>query len=187
MRFFDRIPKWLICNKLGTPCALIISSSIIALAGLISSGALKATPKVCATVIFEGGIQKIGLLKKELIITEGTFELEKNRATYKSVEDQIIDFERVIGGMDASKPSFQSGSVIRASASVHWVGSEGEYTLPLDTITLISTKTHPLEAKEVIDRLKEFQNKSLSELASISNKHLRFTELQNQLCTAWKN
>lgn len=143
------------------PIASIIVSVVITLGFLIGTGSFKMTPDTYATAHFDGGYQKIGVIRREEIYTEARLEMNGERLVNGSFEEVAAWIQRSArdnGGVESV--TWKDGVRLKASAGIMWTGSESSFKLATDTMDVKSTSQTPLKPQEVIEQMKGLEKKA---------------------------
>lgn len=155
--------------------ASIIVSVILTLGFLFGTGSFKSTPLTYATVNFDGGYQKIGVISREEIFTEARVEMNGERLTSG-------DFEEVIGWIHRSarenggveNVTWKDGVRLKASSGIRWSGSESNFKLSTDMLDIKSTTQVPLKPQDVIEQLNGLEKKAKAGREENARKSLVF-------------
>jgi len=162
-------------EKITGPIAAIIVAFIVTLGILIGSGSLTPTPDTYATVSFDGGYKKIGVISQEQVFTKA--EITLNGRRIKSGDfDEIIDWmtEQAADTGGLEKSSWKAGVALSASAGVEWLGSESRFQLTTESMNLVSTDEKPLMNTEVISQLKALETRAKASRQKNAEEALQF-------------
>ena len=143
------------------PLASIIVSLILTMGFLFGTGSFKPAPATYATVNFDGGYQKIGVISREEIYTEARIEMNGDRLTngdFQEIIAWIQKASRENGGVE--NVTWKDGVRLKASAGIKWSGSESSFKLATDTIDIKSTIKDPIKPSDVIEQLNELEKKA---------------------------
>ena len=147
------------------PVAAIIVALIFSGTAIFASSS--AAPNTYATINYDGGYKKLGVISSEEIFTTASLANDDG-------EFLTGDFDEVMAGMAKSlragsngqekltteTAAFKPGVTLTASSGIRWVGSESLFDLTTDTISLTSTEANNLSHLEVIKQLKGLQAKA---------------------------
>lgn len=160
------------------PIAAIIVSLIVTLGTLYGTNAF--APNTYATVKFDGGYQKIGVIKSEQIFTEATISLNDSiikRGKIRDIVEYLNDAAKQraneLGGID--KVTLKEGIEIDARAGINWVGSESSFRLTTDSLNERSTKENLLLTTNVIRKLESLESKAKQERVETAKKSLDYS------------
>lgn len=145
-------------SKVTWPIAIIISSIIAGMTIVIATESLKSPQSNYATVTYEDGYQRIGIIKKQEFSNEVIEQFNNRESQFDSIKEFIAD--TVTLDSNPKKAIFKPGTTIKATSSVKLLGTDGDLNLVIDTIALHSTTTKPLAVQDVIDELNIFENTS---------------------------
>jgi hypothetical protein len=134
---------------MDTGLARVVSTSILVVGILIVVFATGSTDKNYATVNFEGGYSKIGIIYSEEVQSEA--ELIYDGATV--VEGDINDLISYIQNNLKEGDVFFEGVNLTASTSIYWSASRQNFTLTTDNYSITSDGT--LNAYEQISVLEK--------------------------------
>ncbi len=155
------------------PVAAIIVTMIVTLGMLWASGSLMPDPKIYATVNYDGGYKKIGVISSEEIFTEAEIALDGETIKSGSFAE-TIDWMRETSKDGVATTTWKAGVTLNAKAGVEWVGSESNFKLTTDSLSLISTDRNPVSVGEVIKQLEQLQQKAKNERVANSAAALEF-------------
>jgi len=157
------------------PLASIIVSVVLTFGFLFGTGSFKSTPYTYATVNFDGGYQKIGIIQREEIYTEARLEINGEKLTDGDFEDVISWINKSArdnGG--AEGVTWKDGVRLKASAGIKWTGSESNFKLATNTMDVKSTTQAPLKPQEVILQMNELHKKAKLERVETVKTSLTF-------------
>lgn len=160
------------------PIASIIVALIVTLGGLFGFGAFTPTALTYATVNFDGGYKKIGVIAAEEIYTEASISVDGETLKSGTIEDVIswIQKRGKSDGQELSQITYKPGVSVKGEAGIKWIASESNFKLSTDSIDLTSTATNPLKPLEVIEQLKKIRDKSKAERIENAKKALAFSK-----------
>lgn len=165
-------------NKVTGPISAIIVTLILTLGLLIATGAVFPEPKTYATVNFDGGWKKLGVLSEERIYIE--IEITRNGSNMYSA-NTMSDIKAFLsrqsedtGGVE--KTTFREGVVINASAGIEWTGSESNFKLSTHNLSLASTAGAPIYFSAVLSSLEELEANAKLERQKNSIESLSYSE-----------
>lgn len=116
-------------SKITGPLAAIVVSIIITLGLLIMTGSLPPKPHTYATVEYDGGYKKLGVISSEEIFTRAEIKANNEMLTSGSFEEVIAELKKQTKNQNIETLTWKSGVSISASAGIRWVGSEGAFNL----------------------------------------------------------
>ncbi len=162
--------------RISGPVSAIIVALIFTIGVLFGTGAFKKTRPTYATVYFDGGYQKLGVISSERIYTEATITLDG---------EELIsgDFEEVVAWMregedDISTVTWKDGVVVSAYAGIDWVGSESSFRLTTESLELISDGL--LRPINVFEQFKKLEQKAKESREMEAKQALNFSESPNE-------
>jgi hypothetical protein len=159
------------------PVASIIVSLIVTVGLLFGTGAFKQTPPTYATVNFDGGYKKIGVIRSEEVFTEARVERNGNRltsGTFQQVIDWIHESAKDQGGVESV--TWKDGVTLKATAGIKWLASESNFTLTTDSLDLKSTEQDRIRLSEAIEKLRNLEAKAKRERVDNSRQALVFSD-----------
>ena len=162
-------------SKITAPIATVITAFMVCLTLLIATGSLTPTPKNYATVKFDGGYQKIGIISSESMFTQASIEFNGSKSVSGSFNEVIDVLKSFADGGDLSKRSLKTGSILKASAGIKWEGSSSNFKLTTDSILKVSTESKPITIQSVIDDLYDLEAKAKAARVSNSESALEFS------------
>lgn len=157
------------------PIAAIIISVIITIGALFGTGSLMPEPNTYATVNFDGGYKKIGVINQEDIFTLATVFMDGKSLTSGKFQDVISWMEDQAlnsGGVD--KVTWKAGVKLVARVGIEWVGSESNFQLTTDRLEIASTAENPIIPATVISKLNVLEQKAKSERIETAKQTLTF-------------
>lgn len=145
-------------SKVTGPIAAIIVTLILTLGLLVGTGAIIPEPKTYATVNFDGGWLKLGVISQERVFTD--VKITRNGSTLMSgtvseIKQALTEQSAETGGVE--KSTFREGIIITASAGIEWTGSESDFKLTTENLSLTSTGSAPIYFSGAILRLEEVE------------------------------
>ena len=155
------------------PIAAIIVTVILTVGMLWASGALVPTPKTYATVHYDGGYKKIGVISSEEVFSEANIELE-GETIHSGTFAETVDWIRKTSKEGVEATTWKTGVTLNAKAGVEWVGSESNFKLTTDTLNLVSTAAAPVSAGQVIRQLQQLEQKAKDERVANAEAALEF-------------
>ena len=148
--------------RISGPIAAIVVALIFATVALFSTDAFKRLTPTYATVKFEKGYQKIGVIASERIYTRARITIGgKGAETLTSGT-----FEEVIGWIkdqsadeDINTVTWKKGVRVSADAGIEWVASESNFKLSTDNVELLSDGS--LRPTAVIQKLEAAEKNAI--------------------------
>ncbi|MEG3755680.1 hypothetical protein [Psychromonas arctica] len=159
------------------PVASIIITLTICLTVLFGLGSFNASKLDYATVNFDGGYTKIGVISEQRSFSEVEVKFNDKvlwSGTLDYVADEITNsmaFEK-----DPQNVTWKEGVVLNGIAGVSWDGSESSFKLTTETIDLVSTEEVPLVVQDVITKLRKLDRKVKDENDISAKQALTFSE-----------
>jgi hypothetical protein len=158
------------------PVASIIVSLILTLGFLFGTGSFKSTPPTYATVNFDGGYQKIGVISREEIFTEARVEINGERIVNGDFATVIAWIQRSARESDGvDKATWKEGVRLVASAGIRWTGSESNFKLATENLDIKSTSQTPIRVSEAIEKLNAVERQAKAERLESSKQALVFS------------
>lgn len=160
------------------PVASVIVALIVTLGALFGAGALVPDKHTYATVNFDGGYQKIGVISREEIFAEATVLLNGEELRSGSI-DEIEAWIRKSGASDGTsieKVTLKEGIVIKGRAGIRWTGSESNFKMTSESLELKSTSGALLKPLEVFDALNKMKDKAKAGRADTVKTSLVFSK-----------
>ena len=139
----------------------VIVAVILTLGGLLGVGAFSSPELTYATVNFDGGYKKIGVIKEERIFTKAATFLEGNIGRQGSFEEIRTYMEDILRRSAQEKNVHVDGVTlkrdfeIRMYSGIRWTGSESTFDLTTHQKTLKSSGD--LKVVDVIAALNELE------------------------------
>ena len=158
------------------PIASVVVALIVTVGALFGTGALVPPKYTYATVNFDGGYQKIGVISREEIFAEATVTLNGEELRSGSIEE-IEAWLRNSGGSDGTpieQATYKDGLVVKGSAGVRWTASESNFNLTTESIELKSTSGAQLKPLEVFDALSKMKEKAKAARSETAKSSLVF-------------
>tara|TARA_A100001011_G_scaffold179815_1_gene188672 strand:+ start:95 stop:667 length:573 start_codon:yes stop_codon:yes gene_type:complete len=160
------------------PQATIVSSLIITTGitgGIISLNNTNSLPKNYATVNYEGGYAKIGIIYDENIYSKakvefkGQIQSEGDFETVKSYLNKSISQNKT-----AETTDLLPGVKIIATTGIEWDGSRKSFQLETDSFSQISTKADQLNVGEIISKFDKMLDETERNRKTTSKSSLDF-------------
>lgn len=157
------------------PIAGIIISVIVTIGALFGTGSLMPAPNTYATVNFDGGYKKIGVINKEEVFTLATVYLDGKSLTSGKFQEVISWMEdQALSGGGVDKVTWKAGVKLVARVGIEWVGSESNFQLTTDKLEIASTNDNPIVPATVISKLNLLEQKAKSERVENAKQSLTF-------------
>jgi hypothetical protein len=168
--------------KLTGPIASIIVAIIVVLGGLFAVGALNPPPHTYATVNFEGGYTKLGVIKREKVYTNVAIRNDESTVFSGTFDEVIPQIERSVreNGYTPSNATWNKGTTVNAVAGVEWIASESDFKLETDRFERTASSEAPLTVAQVITDLKALESKAKSEREKNAAEALTFGPFPQQ-------
>jgi len=167
--------------KITGPISAIIVSLILTLGVLLGTGAF-TSEKNYATVSFDGGYKRIGIIQEERVYTEAVVRADGRvlkRGDFDDVVEWIYeasaDSAKERGGFD--KVTWRNGVSIEADAGIDWTGSVSKFRMFTHQFQETSTAVNPLFAKDVIAKLEQLERDAKSQRVKNSKEALSFDKV----------
>jgi hypothetical protein len=171
--------------KISGPISAIIVSLILTLGVLFGTGAF-TSDKNYATVSFDGGYKRIGIIQEERIYTNAVVRIDQTtlkRGDFNEVIEWILEASantaKERGGLE--KVTWRDGVIIEASAGIEWIGSVSNFKLSTHNFDDISTTEKPLYAKDVIAKLEQLEQSAKGERIKNSTESLSFDKVSTDV------
>ena len=165
--------------NLSLPQAAVISTAIITTGitgGIVSlNGESSSSPKNYATVNFEGGYSRIGVIYEENVYSEA--KVEDNGEVYCQGDFEVVKacLNRSIGkDKTAETTNLSAGVVITANTGIEWDGSRKSFRLETDTFSQTSTNLDRINLAGVISKFDEMLEKTEKNRKKTSKKSLSY-------------
>lgn len=165
-------------NNISGPASAIIVALIFTSGMVISSGALTPSVKSYATVHYDGGYKKIGVISSEDVFTEASVEFNGEKLVSGDFAKVIAWIKKTTseGNQGADNATWKSGVSLTAKAGIEWVGSESRFQLTTDTISIVSTDQNPILPSAVVNQLQSLEAKTKENRKANSKDSLEFSE-----------
>jgi len=166
--------------RISGPVSAIICTLILMVGLLFGLGKFdREPPPSYATVSFDGGYKKIGVISYEGIYTNGS--ITKDGDTLVSGDfDKLIKFIKDSAkGDPLDQMTLKTGVNLNADAGVEWIASESNFKLATDRLDITSTQAVPLVLQDVISRLEKLELKAKSEREANAKSSLSFGDNPN--------
>ncbi|PML77190.1 hypothetical protein [Enterovibrio norvegicus] len=164
-------------SLITAPIASIIITLTICFTALFAMGSFEQPKQDYATVHFDGGYKKIGVISEQRSFSEA--EVIFNDKTLWSGTMSYVANEikkSIASEKNPETITWKSGVILNGTAGVSWVGSESSFELTTETINLLSTEDSPLVAQQVIDQLLALDRKIKDESQASANQALTLSE-----------
>lgn len=164
------------------PVASIIVALIVTIGSLFGFGAFTPDLHTYATVKFDGGYKKIGVITSEEIYSEVKITLKGESIRSGSVEDVAAWIEQRArdGQQPADKTTYKVGVTVEGNAGIKWSATESSFKLSTDSLELVSTESAPLYPLEVAASLRRMLEKAKSERVRNSANALVFSKAPSE-------
>ena len=162
--------------RINGSIASIIIAIILAITVLLGTGSFAPSPQNYATINYDGGYKRIGVIYEERAFTNASVEVNGRTVKQGSFE-QIITFLREAAdeeGGSSSSLNLKDGVAVKAVAGIQYYASESSFSLNLDTLNVKSTQVNPVNQSELINKLKEIENTVKKDRASVSQRSITY-------------
>ncbi len=130
--------------------AIIISGTI-----LYSVGAFHKDELTYATVHFDGGFKKLGVLAEQRAYSDFEVTMGDNTIFSGNIDKVVSEIEDSIATSENKNVVIWTDGVrIKGSVGVSWIGSESNFKLTTDTLDKTSYEDNPIIVTEIISELK---------------------------------
>lgn len=159
------------------PIASIIITLTICLTVLFASGVFDKSNQDYATVNFDGGYKKIGVISEQR-----NFSIVEVKFNDEVLWSGSLDYvagkitESIASEQAPQNVTWKEGITLKGTAGISWVGSESSFELTTESIDLISTKAEPLVVQGVVSQLLALDRKIKDEHNVIAKQALTFSE-----------
>ena len=163
--------------KITGPVASIIITLIVTIGILFGLGSFNREIKNYATVNFETGYKRIGVIYEERIFTEAILSMDGNEIT-RGDFDTIRNFmnqEIEVSGGNTDTFNFGDGFSISANVGIEWLASESNFKLSLKDFKKSSTIENPLKYQKLLEELNQLESFAIEERQIASFEALEFS------------
>ena len=169
------------------PVASIIVTLTICLTVLFALGSFKASNLDYATVNFDGGYKKIGVISEQRSFSDVEVKFNDKVLWSGSLDYVAGEIANSIASeKDPQNITWKEGVTLNGTAGVSWDGSESSFKLTTETIDLVSTKEVPLVVQDVITQLRTLDRKVKDENDISAKQALTFSEAPSASFTLTK-
>ncbi|MDC0444808.1 hypothetical protein OAV31_01340 [bacterium] len=162
--------------RINGSIASIIIAIILAITVLLGTGSFAPSPQNYATINYDGGYKRIGVIYEERAFTNASVEVN-GRTVKEGSFEQIIAFLREAAdeeGGSSSSLNLKDGVAVKAVAGIQYYASESSFSLNLDTLNVKSTQVNPVNQSELINKLEEIENTVKKDRASVSQRSITY-------------
>ena len=162
--------------RINGSIASIIIAIILAITVLLGTGSFAPSPQNYATINYDGGYKRIGVIYEERAFTNASVEVN-GRTVREGSFEQIIAFLREAAdeeGGSSSSLNLKEGVAVKAVAGIQYYASESSFSLNLDTLNVKSTQVNPVNQSELINKLEEIENTVKKDRASVSQRSITY-------------
>ena len=152
---------------MNTGLARVVSTSILVIGVLIIVFTTGTTDKNYATVNFDGGYSKLGVIYSERVQSEAEMIFNGDIIVEGDINDVISNIQNNLKEGDV----FFKGVSITASTSIYWSASRQDFTLTTDNFSIVSDgKLNAYDQISVLEKMLSDANKSraLTSASSLS-------------------
>lgn len=159
--------------RVSGPIAAIVVALIFATVALFATDAFKRVIPTYATVNFNGGYQKLGVISSERVFTSASITLEGETLTSGSFDEVITWIKNQSKDGDIKNVTWKKGVSVSAKAGIKWVASESNFELTTENVELLSNGT--LRPTTVIEQLEAAEKKVTQTRQEVSKSALVFS------------
>ncbi|OBU14471.1 hypothetical protein CTM88_20875 [Photobacterium aquimaris] len=169
------------------PIAAIIITLTVCLTVLFAIGVFTPAKLDYATVNFDGGYQKIGVISQQRGFSDVKVVFN-DKVLWSGSLDNVADeiAKSIASEKDPQNITWKDGVTLNGIAGVKWDGSENSFKLTTETINLVSTKETPLIVQNVINQLVALDRKVKYENKINAKQALTFSEAPSTSFTLTK-
>jgi len=164
-------------SLISAPVSAIIITLMICFTALFVTGYFDEPAENYATVHFDGGFKKIGVIGQQSYFSEVKIEKDNEVLASGSIEDVV---ETLSYGLDSAddpqNSTLVAGVTISGSAGISWVGSESSFKLNVEEIDMKSTSESEILVRQAIEELNAINDRIKAEHQDISDRALTFSE-----------
>ena len=165
--------------NLNWPQAAVISSLIVTTGitgSILNLNSNKTSPsKNYATVNYDGGYAKIGVIYDEYVYSEATVEFqgeEQIRGDFETVKSYLK--QSISKGKTAETTNLLPGVKITAATGIEYSGSRKSFKLESDNFSQTSTRSENLNVGEIISKFDDMLAKTKKDRKKTSRSALSF-------------
>ena len=165
--------------NLSLPQAAVISTAIITTGitgGLVSLNSDNtSSSKNYATVNYDGGYSKIGIIYDENVYSEATVVFdgrELSSGNFETVKTYLN--QSIATNKTAETTNLTAGVVITANTGIEWDGSRKSFRLETDTFSQTSTNLDRINVAGIISKFDEMLEKTEKNRKKTSKKSLSY-------------
>ena len=149
---------------MNSSIAAVIIGAMFSATALFGMGAFSPS-RDYATVSFNGGYQKLGVIYSQRTFTKATVTLEGRAIFAGNFEKVISEIQDALSKSSSSKEqvTWKEGVHIIANTGVSWTGSQSNFEMTVDTLDETSTTSNPLKPTEIVAKLKAMEMKIRAE------------------------
>lgn len=150
--------------KITGPVSAIIITIIISFSALFGMGAFERPNHKYATVNFENGFKRVGVIFSEQIFSYAEISNNGEKLTSGTFEE-ITKYLKEAAAESGGSPTLdlKEGVKVSAKSGIDWVASESSFRLTVEAFEEVSTKQNPINQADLIDKLeKTFKQVALS-------------------------
>ena len=174
-------------QAITAPVASILITLTVCVTVLFALGSFQTSNLDYATVHFDGGYKKIGVISEQRIFSD--VEVKFNDKVLWSGSLDYVAGEVANSIASENEPqniTWKEGVTLSGNAGVAWEGSESSFKLTTETIDLKSTKEVPLVIQDVITQLRTLDRKIKDENDISAKQALTFSEAPSASFTLTK-
>ena len=151
--------------RLDGPMAAVIITIVLVAGALFGSGALTPEKPTYATVHYEGGWTKIGVIRQERIFSEVILTSPNNK---KEFDGDIAQFKSFLEASSAASGNtldtpLSAGFIVDAAVGIRWLATERSFDLTTDNYNSVSTRSKPIIPKTLVSDLEALERKAILE------------------------
>ena len=123
-------------NRISAPLAAVICTLLFTVGLLLITGSLQHKPKDYATVNYEGGYKKIGVISSEEIFSKVEIVFEGRDVFTGNIDGAIswIKARYQEGEVSMATATLKSGVSVEDTAGIKWTASECNFNLTTDRL-----------------------------------------------------
>ena len=161
--------------RIDGPLASIIITIILVTAALFGTGSFKSPQHTYATIHYDGGWTKIGIIRQESIFSN----VSLSRGDETLFAGDIDSFKSYLEATSAAAGGsldtpLSVGVVVDSQIGIKWLATENSFELTTESYNTVATKDQPIIPRNLILELETLERKAIDERATKSFEAVKY-------------
>jgi hypothetical protein len=161
--------------RIDGPLASIIITIILVTAALFGTGSFKSPQHTYATIHYDGGWTKIGIIRQERIFSNVSLSRGDETLFVGDIDSfkSYLEATSAAAGGNLDTP-LSVGVVVDSQIGIKWLATENSFELITEKYNTVATKDQPIIPRNLILELETLERKAIDERATKSFEAVKY-------------